>query len=72
VTSARLGGDEFVVLLTGTTTAGAAATAGRILEALSAPVMIEGRQVSTRASIGVAVGSVDQFDGLLHDADLAT
>ncbi len=70
-TVARLGGDEFVVLLIGTTTAGAVAIAGRILEALSAPVMIEGRQVSARASIGVAVGSGEQFDALLHDADLA-
>ncbi|GIF98983.1 sensor domain-containing diguanylate cyclase [Catellatospora citrea] len=70
-TVARLGGDEFVVLLIGTTTAGAAATARRILETLSSPVMIDGHQVYARASIGVAVGSVEQFDALLHDADLA-
>jgi diguanylate cyclase (GGDEF)-like protein/PAS domain S-box-containing protein len=70
-TAARLGGDEFVALLTGTTTDGAVATARRILDATSEPVMIEGHKVSVGASIGVAVGSGEQFDALLRDADLA-
>ncbi|GAB4048669.1 sensor domain-containing diguanylate cyclase [Catellatospora paridis] len=69
-TVARLGGDEFVVLLIGTTTAGAVATARRILDALAEQVSIEGHQVSARASIGVAVGAGEQFDALLRDADL--
>jgi diguanylate cyclase (GGDEF)-like protein len=70
-TVARLGGDEFVVLLNGTTTAGSVTTAQRILGALAAPVVLEGRTLAPRASIGIAVGPGDQFDGLLRDADVA-
>ncbi|WP_144120772.1 sensor domain-containing diguanylate cyclase [Catellatospora sichuanensis] len=70
-TVARLGGDEFVVLLTGTTVEGAVATARRILSALAESVLIDGHQLSARASIGIAVGSDVQFDALLRDADIA-
>ncbi|WP_155371424.1 GGDEF domain-containing protein [Catellatospora vulcania] len=70
-TVARLGGDEFVVLLTGTTVQGAVATARRILGALAEPVMIDGHRLTARASIGIAVGSDEQFDALLRDADIA-
>ncbi|WP_155387086.1 GGDEF domain-containing protein [Catellatospora paridis] len=70
-TVARLGGDEFVVLLAGTTPAGAVATARRIHAALSQPLAVEGHQLSPGGSIGVAVGSGEQFDALLRDADLA-
>ncbi|RKE05928.1 sensor domain-containing diguanylate cyclase [Catellatospora citrea] len=70
-TVARLGGDEFVVLLTGTTAAGAVATARRILSALAEPAMIDGHRLSARASIGIAIGSDKQFDALLRDADIA-
>src|ERR1035437_8445928 len=57
--AARLGGDEFVVLcddLHGGTTA-AAALAGRIGKALSAPLVIDGRILTPSASIGVTVAS---------------
>lgn len=70
-TVARLGGDEFVVLLTGTTVAGAVATARRILSALAEPATIDGHRLSARASIGIAIGSDKQFDALLRDADIA-
>ncbi|GAB4048687.1 hypothetical protein GCM10028775_13970 [Catellatospora paridis] len=68
---ARLGGAEFAVLLAGTTAAGAVATARRIHAALSEPLMVEGRELSPCAGIGIAVGSGQQFDALLRDADLA-
>ncbi|GIG02064.1 GGDEF domain-containing protein [Catellatospora citrea] len=70
-TVVRLGGDEFVVLMNGTTTAGSITTAQRILGALAAPVVLDGRTLAPRASIGIAVGPGDQFDALLRDADIA-
>ncbi|MEU7826264.1 GGDEF domain-containing protein [Catellatospora sp. NPDC049133] len=70
-TVVRLGGDEFVVLLNDTTTAGSVTTAQRILGALAAPVVLAGRTLTPRASIGIAVGPGDQFDALLRDADIA-
>jgi diguanylate cyclase (GGDEF)-like protein/PAS domain S-box-containing protein len=69
--AARLGGDEFVVLLTDTTRDGAVATAQRILAALAEPVTVGEHRLSAGASIGVALGSADQFDALLRDADVA-
>ncbi|MBV1854378.1 sensor domain-containing diguanylate cyclase [Catellatospora sp. NEAU-YM18] len=69
--AARVGGDEFVVLLSDTTRDGALATAERIRAALSEPVTVGEHQLSTGASIGVALGSVDRFDDLLRDADAA-
>ncbi len=72
-TVARLGGDEFAVLLP----AGSAPELGgelaeRLLTALGQPVDLDGRQVHTRASIGVAtaVAGLDS-SGLLRNADLA-
>jgi len=84
-TTGRLGGDEFAVLLPGADTQVAAQVAGRVLEALRAPVSAGGRQVSAGASIGLAstasagtqrasaaVGTgAGQAAELLRDADLA-
>jgi diguanylate cyclase (GGDEF)-like protein len=70
--AARLGGDEFAVLLPGCTTAEADRTAQRILEALRAPVPVDGATVGVSASIGVAAADpADDVESLLHDADLA-
>ncbi len=55
-TVARLGGDEFAVILTGTTPAEAAATAERIVAALTEPVTGVGHVLVVRASGGVAPG----------------
>jgi diguanylate cyclase (GGDEF)-like protein len=53
---ARLGGDEFAVLLPRCTTAAEAARAGeRLLEALSAPVLLAGIEVDVSASLGLAL-----------------
>jgi len=68
---ARLGGDEFVVLLVGSLDADA--VAGRILDALKAPVSIEGTLLRPGVSLGLASVSDDGVDAseLLRRADVA-
>ena len=70
---ARLGGDEFVVLLTGIDGMAAMRVAGKILDALSKPYRIEGHQLYTTASIGIAVfpGDGDSVEVLMQNADAA-
>ena len=72
-TAGRLGGDEFAVLLSGTQRADAERIAARVLQALSAPFPVHGREVSVHASIGVARGGVARqtADELLGNADMA-
>jgi diguanylate cyclase (GGDEF)-like protein/PAS domain S-box-containing protein len=71
---ARFGGDEFAVLLDGAPGAEAALrTAEGIQRALAAPVALDGFEVFTSASIGIAVSGA-QADGpeaLLRGADAA-
>ena len=56
-TVARLGGDEFAILLEETNDKGDAVEVGeRILRALQAPFLVEGRQLGLRASLGIAIG----------------
>jgi diguanylate cyclase (GGDEF)-like protein len=57
---ARLGGDEFVVIRPEVgDEAAAQAFAGRLLEAISEPVLLHDKQVVPRASIGLAVRRAD-------------
>ena len=72
-TAARLGGDEFAVLLEDLTTSDDAyEVAYRVNEALREPAVIDGREVSVKASIGVVIASPDdRADDLLRNADLA-
>jgi len=73
-TPARLGGDEFAVLLEDAPDVRAVVeVAERILDALHAPVLIEGREVYARASIGIATrrGPTTTPEELLRNADLA-
>ncbi|MGH9275644.1 MAG: putative bifunctional diguanylate cyclase/phosphodiesterase, partial [Acidimicrobiales bacterium] len=73
-TPARLGGDEFAILLEDAPDAAAVVeVAERILDALHEPVLIEGREIYTRASIGIATrrGPNTTPDELLRNADLA-
>jgi diguanylate cyclase (GGDEF)-like protein/PAS domain S-box-containing protein len=75
-TAARLGGDEFTVLLEDLDDAGgdtAVHVAERIAEALRQPVTLEGHQVCTTASIGLAFRNEDTSlaEELLRNADLA-
>ena len=71
-TAARLGGDEFAILLEEIEEAGPALVAQRVLDTLHAPFVLSGREVFVNASIGIAVGSVQQdANELLRDADAA-
>ncbi|MBI3607070.1 MAG: MEKHLA domain-containing protein [Nitrospirae bacterium] len=73
-TVARLGGDEFTVILHDLNPVeGAAVVAQKILHALSQPFVLEGREVSVTASIGITVYPLDgeTVEGLLKNADTA-
>ncbi len=73
-TVARLGGDEFAILLEDI--AGehdAINTAHRVIEALAEPMRVEGKELFTSASIGVALSHprYTRAEELLRDADVA-
>jgi diguanylate cyclase (GGDEF)-like protein/PAS domain S-box-containing protein len=81
-TVARLGGDEFVMLLEGVRDAAEATrVAQRLQDALAEPVEVDGRELYTTASIGIALAPVGvaanpgapRFtpEDLLRDADTA-
>jgi diguanylate cyclase (GGDEF)-like protein/PAS domain S-box-containing protein len=74
-TAARFGGDEFAILLEDVESAQEAAdTAERILAAVGEPLTVSGKQLSLRASLGIAMvessGAADA-DELLRNADAA-
>ena len=74
VTLARLGGDEFLVILPGITSAKMAdKVAGRILEAIESPFVIDEHEIYGTASIGVSIAPDDGLDAhsLLKNADAA-
>lgn len=74
ITTARLGGDEFIVLLHGVrSVADATRVAERIQRALSAALVVNGRDVFVTASIGIALSETgyDTPDEVLRDADTA-
>ena len=71
---ARLGGDEFAVLQTGAVQPiSANATAGRIVDVLSAHFQLDDNRTVIGTSIGIAVAAPDLVgaDGLLKSADIA-
>ena len=72
-TVARFGGDEFAVLLEGIAApSDATRVAGRILEVLRDPFVVEGHEIYVSASIGlVAATSRDRPEDLLRKADVA-
>jgi diguanylate cyclase (GGDEF)-like protein len=73
-TTARLGGDEFIVLLDGLKQPGdAAVVAERIQEQLRQPYHIHEHELATSASIGIAIGGLQNAsaEDLLRDADTA-
>src|SRR4051794_13820420 len=73
-TVARLGGDEFMVLLLGTTGAEAAArVAQKLLDVLRPPLQVDGHELTTSASIGIALfpHDGDDADTLIKNADNA-
>jgi diguanylate cyclase (GGDEF)-like protein len=71
-TPARLGGDEFAVLLEDADDELAAAhVAERIADALREPFILADREVFATASIGIALGTVEDAETLLRHADVA-
>jgi diguanylate cyclase (GGDEF)-like protein/PAS domain S-box-containing protein len=74
-TAARFGGDEFVVLLEDLLdTDTAVEIAERILEDLRQPLVIAGKELSLRGSIGISIleeSSAAGADELIRDADAA-
>ncbi|MEK7668539.1 MAG: EAL domain-containing protein [Gemmatimonadota bacterium] len=73
-TAARLSGDEFAVLLDGLKdTSDATRVAERIKRELMRPLELEGQEVSSTASVGIAlnVTGFDRPEQLLRDAELA-
>jgi diguanylate cyclase (GGDEF)-like protein/PAS domain S-box-containing protein len=73
-TIGRQGGDEFLVTLTELGDPGdASAIAEKLLDQLAQPFVIEGHELSTTASIGIAIcpDDSDDFDTLLKMADMA-
>ena len=73
-TIARLGGDEFAIIMTKMEKANDAATLShRIRESIIKPYQIEGHQIITDISIGIAISPDDgtEPDELLKNADMA-
>ena len=71
---ARLGGDEFAILRTNADDIECTESfAQSIVEAVSRPIMLEGRQIYIGASIGIAFAPLDgrEPEVLLRNADLA-
>ncbi len=71
---ARLGGDEFAVLQIGVQQLeDVKQLAERLIGTISAPLVVEGREIATTVSIGIALHPSDGSDiqGLLKAADLA-
>ncbi len=72
-TVARMGGDEFTILLENIPNINTATkVAEKIYEALTVPFNIEGYEIFTTASIGIALSSqgYEQPEDILRDADL--
>ncbi|MET9551001.1 EAL domain-containing protein [Streptomyces sp. NPDC006627] len=70
---ARLGGDEFVALTTGPDTETEVdELAGRIMNALSAPIRVDGRELTVRGSIGIVEGPAGERGAaeVLRSADI--
>ena len=73
-TVSRFGGDEFAVIATGIgDPMDAAVLADKILKAINEPFFIEGNEIRTGASIGIAAYGLDSPDAetLLANADVA-
>jgi diguanylate cyclase (GGDEF)-like protein len=73
-TIARLGGDEFAVLIENLSASSTAEdVAKRMLEVLTEPAMVNGREVTMRGSVGIAVSNFTEQNSqsLLYSADLA-
>lgn len=73
-TAARVGGDEFVILLTELTEQrDALVVAQRLLDAMAAPFVVQGQEINSSVSIGIATSDARYTSAaeLLRDADSA-
>jgi diguanylate cyclase (GGDEF)-like protein/PAS domain S-box-containing protein len=73
-TLCRYSGDEFIIVLNDITALDdVAAFANRVLERLASPFVVEGREVTTTASIGISVYPNDgkEIETLVRQADVA-
>jgi diguanylate cyclase (GGDEF)-like protein/PAS domain S-box-containing protein len=73
-TISRQGGDEFIILLSDIDSpVAAAAVANKILNSMTPPFDIQGQQINSSVSIGIAMAPIDggDFDMLLQKADIA-
>jgi len=71
---ARLSGDEFAILLEDIEVTSTATTiASRVLQAVSVPLRISGKELEPSISVGIACGDPSYLDAdeLIRDADLA-
>jgi diguanylate cyclase (GGDEF)-like protein len=71
---ARLGGDEFTVLIEDALSADhVCEQAGKVIDALQRPLAVDGRQLSTSASVGATIypDHARDADALLRTADVA-
>jgi diguanylate cyclase (GGDEF)-like protein len=71
--AARMGGDEFAVLLEDVDDHHGEQVAGRILDLLSEPVVVDGEELWVRSSVGIATAAAGSLGSgeLLHRADVA-
>ena len=70
--AARLGGDEFAILLENADLRVASSVAERILREMEEPIHVDGREISTHGSLGIAVGGPgDDVEDLMRNADVA-
>jgi diguanylate cyclase (GGDEF)-like protein/PAS domain S-box-containing protein len=72
-TIARLGGDEFAVLQSNSSAESAGKLARRLVEVISGPIHIDGQEINSSVSIGIALAPNDgrAADHLMKCADLA-
>ena len=70
---ARLGGDEFAILMEVVNPEAPLRMAQRVIEALREPVRVDGKELFTGVSVGIALGSAHYTtpEDLLRDADIA-
>ena len=70
-TVARLGGDEFGVLLEDVAGAEAVRSAEALLEGLATPIVLQDRDLTPTASIGIASAAGEDAETVLRNADTA-
>ncbi|MBV8752985.1 MAG: PAS-domain containing protein [Hyphomicrobiales bacterium] len=72
-TIARLGGDEFAILQAASSPYAAEVLAGRVVDVLASPIVVEGHEINTGLSVGIALAPTDgsAADHLMKCADLA-